>query len=103
MIKRRNLPTYMHLFHRGVILKNKTYLIFEKKRHLLIFPRELFGRILMLSFNFLTDIDECAATTGIEENGGCQQSCVNNVGSYSCACNVGYAVSGSNPKLCTGE
>lgn len=32
-----------------------------------------------------TDINECS-----ENNGGCQQKCINNVGDYSCSCNVGF-------------
>ena len=35
------------------------------------------------------DIDECAS-----DNGGCDQNCHNNNGSYTCSCNTGYASSG---------
>ncbi|XP_050541159.1 sushi, von Willebrand factor type A, EGF and pentraxin domain-containing protein 1 [Daktulosphaira vitifoliae] len=31
------------------------------------------------------DINECAIN-----NGGCQQKCINNPGSYACSCNIGY-------------
>lgn len=36
----------------------------------------------------LTDVDECA-----EGNGGCQQSCVNMMGSYECHCREGFFLS----------
>lgn len=35
-----------------------------------------------------TDVDECA-----EGNGGCQQSCVNMMGSYECHCREGFFLS----------
>ena len=45
----------------------------------------------------LTDIDEC--TRGID---GCQHNCNNNVGSFFCSCNTGYALT-PNGKNCTGK
>ena len=36
------------------------------------------------------DIDECSVG-----NGGCQQICVNTVGSYDCQCHQGYSKNGS--------
>ena len=45
--------------------------------------------LLYLSFLVETDIDECAS-----DNGGCEQNCHNNNGSYTCSCNTGYASSG---------
>ena len=36
----------------------------------------------------LADVDECA-----EGNGGCQQSCVNMMGSYECHCREGFFLS----------
>ena len=36
-------------------------------------------------------------------NGGCEQKCDNNVGSYRCVCNIpGFAVDPQNNKLCLG-
>ena len=35
---------------------------------------------------FTTDIDECA----LPDNGGCDQTCSNFEGGYSCTCNAGY-------------
>lgn len=35
-----------------------------------------------------TDVDECA-----EGNGGCQQTCVNMMGSYECHCRDGFFLS----------
>ena len=37
-----------------------------------------------LSTCFISDIDECAI-----ENGGCDETCINTNGSYSCQCNSG--------------
>ncbi|XP_061421245.1 bone morphogenetic protein 1-like [Lethenteron reissneri] len=36
--------------------------------------------------NFFKEIDECARP----DNGGCEQNCVNTLGSYRCACDPGY-------------
>ena len=45
---------------------------------------------MVLSFNLLrhciTDIDECA----LFNNGGCEQICINNPTSYTCACKPGF-------------
>lgn len=38
-----------------------------------------------------TDINECA-----HRNGGCHQKCINNPGSFTCACNTGYELYKSN-------
>ena len=43
-----------------------------------------------------TDINECK-----KEKGGCEQSCQNTIGSYSCFCLTGYLVD-SNGYNCTG-
>ena len=40
-----------------------------------------FDHLLLVS----TDVDEC-----LVNNGGCVQLCINLVGSYQCACNIGY-------------
>ena len=37
----------------------------------------------------MLDIDECDSG-----NGGCEQNCQNNIGSYTCSCNTGYEKSG---------
>ena len=38
------------------------------------------------AFDFFSiDIDECAT-----DNGGCQATCTNEIGSYFCSCPVGY-------------
>lgn len=36
---------------------------------------------------FITDLDECR-----QDNGGCQQSCVNTIGSYRCECDSGFVL-----------
>ena len=35
----------------------------------------------------VVDIDEC-----MSNNGGCEQICVNNIGTYSCDCHEGYDI-----------
>ena len=47
------------------------------------------GLITIMVCILYTDIDECAS-----DNGGCEQNCHNNNGSYTCSCNTGYASSG---------
>eukprot|EP00058_Branchiostoma_floridae_P027599 XP_002613090.1 hypothetical protein BRAFLDRAFT_89972 [Branchiostoma floridae] len=42
-----------------------------------------------------TDLDECVA-----DNGGCDQHCVNSVGSYHCSCDDGYNL--LNGRTCRG-
>lgn len=42
------------------------------------------------------DIDECA-----NSNGGCDQTCTNTIGSFSCGCNDGYEL--VNETLCVGK
>ena len=44
-----------------------------------------------------SDMNECLA-----DNGGCQQDCFNNVGSYTCDCNVGYSLAGDG-QSCVGK
>ena len=46
--------------------------------------------------NKKTDINECG--TG---NGGCEQNCQNNIGTYSCSCLTGYSID-TNGHNCTG-
>ena len=43
------------------------------------------------------DINECKI-----DNGGCQHSCSNTVGSYSCTCNGGYELH-SDEETCDGK
>ena len=38
-----------------------------------------------LSLYLISDIDEC-----MTENGGCNQTCTNQIGSFVCSCNVGF-------------
>ena len=40
---------------------------------------------LLLMHHCIIDVDECA--TRVDE---CDQNCQNNVGSYTCSCNLGY-------------
>ena len=46
-------------------------------------------QFILCLFNifFLIDEDECA-----KNNGGCQQSCNNTIGSYMCFCNDGFVL-----------
>ena len=45
----------------------------------------------------MADNDECTT-----DNGGCEQNCLNNNGSYSCTCSIGYGLD-SNQKNCSGK
>ena len=45
---------------------------------------------------FFTDDNECLA-----ENGGCEQKCVNEVGTYSCACGELFSLA-NDKRSCTG-
>lgn len=47
--------------------------------------------------NTRSDIDECSY-----ENGGCEQTCINTLGSYSCGCKSGFEA-GRNMNTCTGS
>lgn len=44
----------------------------------------------------LLDLDECEVV-----NGGCEQVCINSIGSYSCGCYQGYNLE-DNASNCTG-
>lgn len=46
---------------------------------------------------FSSDIDECD-----DENNNCDQGCLNTVGSYSCACEIGYRLDPFN-STCRGK
>lgn len=48
-------------------------------------------------FPVLAEEDECAKP----DNGGCEQRCVNTLGSYQCACDPGYEL-GPDKKSCEG-
>ena len=47
-------------------------------------------------YTLYTDINECSESTD-----GCQQMCMNTIGSFSCACNRGYRLAG-NGHRCDG-
>lgn len=49
-------------------------------------------------FSVLAEEDECAKP----DNGGCEQRCVNTLGSYQCACDPGYEL-GPDKKSCEGK
>ena len=53
--------------------------------------------IWFLSFISYSDEFECGT-----DNGGCEQNCVNTVGSYTCSCNTGYTLN-SDGHNCDGE
>ncbi len=44
-----------------------------------------------------SDIDECAVNTD-----GCEDTCINNVGSFTCVCDPGYALD-TNGRTCSSE
>lgn len=47
---------------------------------------------------FLSEEDECAKP----DNGGCEQRCVNTLGSFKCACDPGYELA-PDKKSCEGN
>ena len=47
-------------------------------------------------FIVFADVDECSVN-----NGGCQHSCTNSIGSYTCSCKAGYALQ-ANGRNCRG-
>ncbi len=47
---------------------------------------------------FVSDTNECATI----DNAGCDQTCVNEIGSYHCECEVGYTLN-SDDHLCDGK
>lgn len=51
-------------------------------------PRSLDWLSPFLSGSIVTDVDEC-----LDNNGGCQQVCVNTMGSYECQCTEGFFLS----------
>lgn len=51
-----------------------------------------------LSVVYNVDIDECAV--GMTQ---CEQVCVNQIGSFSCGCNIGYEVVSDAPHSCRGK
>ena len=46
---------------------------------------------------FILDIDECADGN----NGGCEQDCNNEIGTYNCSCLIGYLLD-EDEKGCSG-
>ena len=48
-------------------------------------------------YTIVIDVNECDTN-----NGGCEQNCNNNVGSYSCTCDIGYQL-GNDYHECPGE
>ena len=42
-------------------------------------------------YSFVTDNNEC-----LSNNGGCEYSCHNTIGSYYCSCNTGYVINSDN-------
>ena len=46
---------------------------------------------------YTLDVNECT-----DNNGDCEQICVNNEGSYSCSCKNGYSLN-SNGRNCSGN
>lgn len=52
----------------------------------------------MQCYFYFSEEDECAKL----DNGGCEQRCVNTLGSYQCACDPGYEL-GPDKKSCEGN
>jgi hypothetical protein len=54
------------------------------------------GYVLSSDNRTCDDVDECAGANGGPANGGCDQLCVNTVGSFACACGAGYDLLADN-------
>ena len=56
-------------------------------------------RVVLLTslLEFSLEIDECTENTS-----GCNQGCVNTIGSYYCSCYTGYQIN-ANQRVCDGE
>ena len=52
---------------------------------------------VLLSRIYLSDVNECSTN-----NGGCNQVCTNNIGSFVCSCNAGYELD-SDERTCVGK
>lgn len=52
--------------------------------------------LLMFCYIYLLDINECTENTD-----GCAQICTNTIGSFTCACRVGYLLN-SDGRACQG-
>ena len=53
--------------------------------------------VINLCQSFIPDINEC-----LSNNGGCDQTCTNSIGSYSCSCNIGFVLA-PNEHSCYGK
>ena len=53
--------------------------------------------MILVVIYYTSDVNECT-----DNNGGCEHSCVNNEGSYSCSCKSGYSLN-INGKNCSGN
>ena len=62
--------------------------------HVLVCFNTLLSFQLMM---YISDINECNTN-----NGGCDQNCINQPGTYHCTCNAGYTLS-SNLHSCIGK
>ncbi len=71
------LSMYMHMY--ALIYQEHTFVKVHWANH-----SSLTAYIYVRSFSWVSDLDEC--TLG---NGGCNQTCVNLDGSYTCACPPG--------------
>lgn len=56
------------------------------------------NRFFILSFSPSVDIDEC-----VMFNGGCEQVCVNQAGSFNCTCKPGFELRTDDPTKCQRE
>ena len=53
--------------------------------------------MVLLYKSYISDIDECTSI-----NGGCEDMCINNPGSFDCACGNGYELDTGNT-TCKGK
>ena len=53
--------------------------------------------MILVVIYYTSDVNECT-----DNNGGCEHTCINNDGSYSCSCQSGYSLN-SNSRNCSGK
>ena len=56
--------------------------------------------MVSIYFNIFSDIDECTINTHNCDRDPGQATCTNTIGSFTCACNTGFA---GNGVICTGQ
>lgn len=77
------------------IVHSSPYKTFFRTENYKVYP---YGNTMPMMIPFCVDVDEC-----VVNNGGCEQLCINQLGSRSCACLNGYQISPFFPDRCDGR